>query len=125
MPIISTGPIRISTISSDRWGQPIRYWSVNDWGYVNDRRYEELLEFESPISNVLQFAKAQINKRLKMSYGQCIYQFNARHPRWEYLRMVAVMGNSDPVNRIQKIPWFDAFVKHPVYRLICWVMNCF
>lgn len=123
---ISMGKIAISTRTSDRWGQTIKYWQVNDWAYIEENRYKDLCYFEEPLKNEtdVEYVTETIKEKLRRLHAySVVYQFNAEKKKGEYYRMVAIMNNKDLANRIQEVPWFDAYVKVPVYSLICKVAN--
>ncbi len=120
---ISNGPISITKKIDDRWGRPTRYWSVNEWGYVTDERFFELLEFESYVPA---FPRAMLEevlkKRLKWSGGVTCYQFNASRGRDEYIRMIAILNNKDK-DKLRRTSWIEAYIKYPIYSMICKIAN--
>lgn len=133
---ISDSPIRISTMTTDRWGRPVKYWSVNPWGYVGLEQLSSLIYFESqPTQSELLvqslgsttggLAEAIEHRMKTLKAYSTVYQFNCVKcvRPFEYIRMCAILNNEDQVNRIQAIGWFDAHIKYHVYRLICWTVN--
>ncbi len=123
---VSMGKIAISTRTTDRWGRPIKYWQTNDWAYLDEDRYKKILYFEEPLKNEtdVEYITETIKEKLRLLNAySVVYQFNAEKKKGEYFRMCAVMNNKDSNGRIQEVPWFDAYVKVPVYSLICKVAN--
>lgn len=135
---ISMGPISISTMGSDRWGQPEAYWSVNDWGFVSIEAFSNLLYYESKpnqmeemldkidgVEGEKELLTAALKRRMdRLKSTSVVYQFNAlKNPKTnDYIRMCAVLGSDDLV-KLQFVPWFDAYVKQPIYSLICKIAN--
>lgn len=124
---ISMGKVKICKLGVDRWGCPIKFWSVNDaWGYVEEDFYKNLLFFEEPLkseTDVKYLSKAISDKMRAVGGYSVIHQFNVKRKNTEYYRMIAIMNSKDPNSRIQQISLFDAYVKIPTYSLICKVAN--
>lgn len=121
---ISNGPIRISTIGSDRWGARIKYWSVNGWAYLEADKLEQIQFYESPLPKTtdVEILKDLISRKMKaLNSYHVVHQFNAQKGK-NYYRMVAVMNNESS-DRIRAISWIDAYVKYPVYSAICKIAN--
>lgn len=124
---ISSGPIRITKTGEDRWGNTTFYWSVNDWAWVGLEKYQDLIWFESPLQPWLYssgMAEDVIKRKLELSKGQQVWQFNALKDirSGTYMRMMACL-NYEGDNRLQHVPWFDAYVKHWALNRVCDAVN--
>ena len=109
-----------STMSQDRWGRPEPYWSTNHFGWVTKQMLDDLLFFE----RVAPLLPDIIERKLQLSRGTQIWQFNALRSEGEYIRMVAVMNNPY-AGKLRKISWFTAHITLPILEVVCRVMNRF
>lgn len=108
-----------STMSEDRWGRPDPYWSTNHFGWVTKEFFADLVFFETPMP----LMPGLIERKLKLSRGYMVWQFNAMRDEGEYIRMVAVMNNRS--GTIRKISWVTATIVLPLLGVVCQIANKF
>jgi hypothetical protein len=75
----------------------------------------EYLAFQLAYPNLL-----RMYELLQQTGGHMVFQFNAINKNFDgYIRAVVTMGGKD----IIRWTWFDAYVKKPVYKTICAILN--